>query len=351
MTDKTIKTALQGLLFLVLLLDGCKKNDDQEKETPSIWEAFTGNPVISAGDHIAGSYWNDPSVLKTDTGYMMYLTTNLGEPGENVVPFLALSNDGVNWTIGNDPILTVGPNPDDFDHACVETPSVVFFNGKYHMYYTGVKTSIADPLSIGYATSTDGISWTKHTDGPVLTPTGNGTDWNGYQVGEPGAVVFDDKIYLFFTGLGQRASGTPQQKWSVGMAISEDGLTFTSPVKILEQGINFPALKGYGGYSTPCALLLNGHIHLFYDVVLADPDFVQVALTHSTSYDKAETWIEDDVPIFTRGSFSWTAREIRSPSVIHDNGKLKMWFAGDDWNRGLFAIGFASVSDTVYQAR
>ena len=327
------------LVLLAVGLSGCTQDG---------WTAYESNPIIKSGDQLDGAYWNDPSIVKTGSIYVMYLTANLGEPGEEVVPFRATSTDGIHWDIDTTPLILPGDNTSDFDHAKIETPSVIFFNGIYHMYYTGVQTDLLGTLSIGHATSTDGIQWSKDLSNPIISPTSNMNDWNGAQVAEPGAVVFNDQVYLYFTAVGLRGKEGPTPKRTIGVSISSDGYTLGDPIKVLEQGSLYPPTKGYGGYSTPSAMILNDSIHLFYDVVLDIPDFVQVAIHHAISEDGID-WVEDDKPIFIRNSFDWTHREIRAPCVIHDEGLLKMWFAGDDYvKKGIWGIGYAIAEDTIY---
>ncbi len=320
--------------------------------TQTGWTAYAGNPVITMGDALAGAQWNDPCVLKEGATYVMYLTANTGAPGENVVPFRATSLDGLAWSIDTTPLLATGSNPGDFDYAKVETPSVVFFNGEYHMYYTGVQTDFNDPVYIGHATSPDGLVWTKDPANPAVSPTLNQSDWNGWHTGEPGAVVFNSKVYLYFTAAGLRGASGPVVKRTIGMAISDDGFVFGASTQVLEQGTLYTPEKNYEGYSTPSALVVGLTMHLFYDVVRIisseNPDWVQFTLHHAQSSDGVG-WAEDALPIFVRIDASWTRREVRAPVVIHDSAKFKMWFAGDDFiSSGVWGIGYADAEEGLY---
>jgi predicted GH43/DUF377 family glycosyl hydrolase len=279
--------------------------------------------------------WNDPSVLKQGDTFIMYVTSNIDGAWENVVPFRATSRDGKNWMIEtNNPLLPLGKSG-AFDEKKVETPSVVYYKGKYHMYYTGVsREGLRGSLAIGYATSKDGIHWTKITEKkPLLAPTGNpARDWNGYHVAEPGAVVFKDKIYLFFHASGARKGGVkPANKSVIGLAISDDGLHFSDPVQVLEQGSVYPvtAPEKYLGYSTPSALAMGGRLHLFYDVIASKPRWEQVAIHHAVSSD-GYRWKEDEKPLLHKRDFSWTGDEIRAPSAVLDGSIVRLWFAGHD---------------------
>ena len=349
------------VLLLFLIITGC---EDEAKETnnpadidipTSIdWTALESNPIINMGDQLSGAQWNDPSILKENLIYVMYLTANYGDQGENVIPFRATSNDGIIWDINPTPVLSTGENTSNFDYAKVETPSVVYFNGLYHMYYTGVQTDLSGILCIGHATSEDGLSWVKDPSNPIISPTGDIVNWNGAQVGEPGAVVFNEQIYLYFTAVGLRPDDAqPMALRTIGLAISSDGSIFDVPQKVLEQCFLYPASSNYEGYSTPSALVFNGNIHLFFDVVMINeyenPDWIQVAIHHAVSSDGIN-WIQDDLAIFKRSSFGWTSREIRAPSIIHDGNLFKMWFSGDNFiEEGIWGIGYATADDNTYQ--
>ena len=40
---------------------------------------------------------------------------------------------------------------------------------QYRMWYSGGEQN--EPNAIGYATSPDGLTWTKHADNPIFPPT------------------------------------------------------------------------------------------------------------------------------------------------------------------------------------
>lgn len=327
------------LFSLIINMGYCFSQEESKIETE--WAAHSANPVIKMGDGMPKAQWNDPSVIKIGEHYVMYLTANRTAAGQNVVPFRAISVDGIHWRIDRKSLLARGRTKKDFDYAKIETPSVIYFRGKYHMYYTGVKTDLSGILAIGHAISSDGISWEKDSGNPVLAPTGNIKDWNGAQVAEPGAVVFNDKVYLYFAAVGLRGGNGPAAKRTIGLAISDDGDVFQAPVKVLEQSAQYSVVEDYSGYSTPSAVAHNGKLHLFYDVVLEKPDFIQVAILYAFSNDGIH-WTEDERPIFKREDFQWTAREIRAPCVIVDGNALKIWFAGDDYLKSkIWGIGYA----------
>ncbi|MBW6517233.1 MAG: hypothetical protein K0A89_01865 [ANME-2 cluster archaeon] len=346
--SKTVYLFAIACIFLTTASPGCIDSSNTYLETQNNWTAHKYCLSIDKGPFMRDALLDDPCVIKENSAYVMYLTGNMGSVGQDVVPYRATSNDGMNWEINPVPLLSKGNTGNDFDFARLESPSVVFFKGMYHMYYTGVNSLLMGERSIGHATSTDGIKWSKVKDNPMLTPSGNFFGWNASQVAEPGVLVFNDKVYLYFSAVGLQDDGNlSNTKRTIGLAISDDGYYFGSPIKVLEQGPLYPPHEGYLGYSTPAAVIYEGEVHLFYDVFMKSdnevPAYVQVALHHAVSPDGIKNWVEDEDPIFTRDSFSWSKREVRAPTVIVDEGRLKMWFAGDDYlEQGTFCIGYAT---------
>ncbi len=296
------------------------------------WRTPLHNPVLPAGSLYPKAMWNDPSVMIEDGHYVMWLTTSIETPFKPpIVPFRAVSDDlGKTWRL--DPPGPVA-SPKGTRFVSLETPSVVRFHGLYHMFFSGIYPDAKPTLmAIGHAVSKDGKSWIVSPE-PVLTQTGNVTDWNGFLVGEPGAIVRGDEIFVYFSAAGARASGSPMQDQSIGLATTRDGEHFGAQKRVLTQSELYPPEKGFAGYSTPQPFELNGHVHLLYDVASsikgANPEWQQVALHHAYSpTDGRSGFIQDKAPIFTRNSFPWTLGEIIGPAALVDGGKVKMWFGG-----------------------
>ena len=294
------------------------------------WRA-SPDPIIEAGDFLDKALWNDPHVMKEGGSYVMYMTTSSPQSPFKppILPYRAVSNDGVSWKLDPEKaLLDASGTP----FVSLETPSVVKFKGLYHMYYTGVyEPGDSQMFALGHATSRDGLSWKKD---PVelVKATGNPIDWNGTLVGEPGAVVHNDSILVYFTAVGQLPGQTPSMDQSIGLVTSTNGVLYTKPKQVLRVSDTYPKSDHFCGYSTPMAVAIDGHVHLFHDVVVSseklNPSWQQVALGHAVSSDGGVSFVQDSKVIFTRGDFDWTSGEIRSPSVLLENNRVRMWFAG-----------------------
>jgi predicted GH43/DUF377 family glycosyl hydrolase len=137
---------------------------------------------------------NDPTVVKVNGTYYMYYTT-APEAEEDVIS-LATSNDGINWTIIGDVLepTSVG----NWDSFKVGRPSVLYEDNKFKMWFDGMEVDPTDPTKwkdgtgrhVGYATSIDGITWTRYNNNPIFNNGGaidvEKIDGNYYMVQESG---------------------------------------------------------------------------------------------------------------------------------------------------------------------
>lgn len=291
------------------------------------------SPVIELNSFLSNIIWNDPHVIQYRTGYAMYAS---GGPlnTTDVQIYRFTSPDAISWGLTpTTSVLKKSTVGGAWDFAGVETPSVVLFNNKYYMFYTGyTDQSDVKTYKIGYATSTDGITWTKAAN-YLLAPTAPNSgsanlDFNQYIVAEPGAVVFNNKIYLYFVGYGYHSSAGNLMK-TIGLTTSSDGLNWSTPQMVItpDQSI-YPRNQNWIGYSTPQPIVINNQMHMYVDVVKDDSGWKQTRIHHLASDNGMSGWTYDSTEIFSTSSFSWTAYEIRSPSPYLLGTDLYLWYAG-----------------------
>lgn len=113
-----------------------------------------------------------------------------------------------------------------FDAAKVAMPYVLERDGLHRMWYSAGFTADDGAGGIGLATSTDGITWKRRSEGePVLTPGGEGAFDELHVMGP--AVHFDGELYrMWYTGQSARRHESGIVHYAIGLAESVDGVTW-----------------------------------------------------------------------------------------------------------------------------
>jgi len=148
-------------------------------ETAGGWIKYRDNPVLG------GQYGTcfDVAVLKEAEGYRMWVSWR---PKQSVA--LVQSTDGLHWS--SPPQVVLGPNKRSGWEDDINRPVVIRHGGLYHMWYTGQSEKHS---AIGYATSPDGLSWKRESDQPVLRPE---APWEKVALMCP-HVIWDEEAGLF----------------------------------------------------------------------------------------------------------------------------------------------------------
>jgi hypothetical protein len=132
----------------------------------------------------------------------------------------ATSPDGLNWSKhASNPVLDVGAEG-EWDEAGLEAPFVLKQGSLYKMWYSG--RDAGGTWRIGYATSSDGLTWTKRTSNPVLDLGQD--DWNNSSVLHPYVIEEGGTYKMWLLAVGDDGSG---QVPRMAYATSPDGITWT----------------------------------------------------------------------------------------------------------------------------
>lgn len=320
---------------------------------PDCFKAQAADPQFKSNDFFVGSKWNDPTVLVHNNEYILYASSPLFEDPNKIGIYRFTSEDGLQWELN--PTAPVLSNL-KFNWASggVETPSVVFFNNHFHMFFTAYHINSPIQFKIGHAISVDGINWEVQNDF-ITSPSLKFNDFNGFITAEPGAVVFQNQLYVYFSAIGYHDDlddsdffpGSILQ--TIGLITSEDGLEWSEPEMVLrpDQSL-YPRVTGGAneiyGFSTPQPVNIDNEIFLFFDVIKEQPSWHQASLSYAFSLDGKTNFEQMEEPVFTTNDFWWTDSEIRSPSPLVLDDQLKLWFAGHQ-TRGLqttLGIGLAT---------
>ncbi|WP_106831303.1 glycoside hydrolase family protein [Parabacteroides pacaensis] len=148
---KNLIVILVGLITGLLI---CSFSGTQ-KSTTEKWTKYSNNPVLGGGE--LGTVF-DICVLKDRGFYKMYCSWR---PQKSIA--LSTSKDGKNWS---KPKIVLSPTQANYWENEVNRPIVVCKDGLYHMWYTGQSNGKS---WIGYALSKDGYNFVRQSNNPVLS--------------------------------------------------------------------------------------------------------------------------------------------------------------------------------------
>ena len=282
--------------------------------------------------------------------------------------FYATSIDGLNWTkydntepSASDTTSTNGRIPlgssGHGDSSGAALPSVIKDSGIYKMWYRGYNGT---STRVYYATSPDGLTWTKYDN--TIPSNSDTTSTNGrIPLGSSGrgdstnidgiSVIKDGTTYKMWY------SGSDGIGWAIYYATSSDGLTWTKYDNTIQSASDTTGTNGRIPYGTsghgdlsviqPIVLSVDGLYKMWY----AGTDGSHWRIYYATS-PNGLTWTKYDnnipvasnmdatngrLPIGTNGSGDDYL--VLYFNVIKDDNTYKMWYSGHDganW-RGYYA--------------
>ena len=176
-----------------------------------VWQRQSDGPALKLAGKEFGMLWHGGVIEQGQ--YVTYYTlgnTLAGRTGSRI--YRAASPDGKTWTPDDKPALDLG-KPGSYDDYDVLGPSLLVENGVYKMWYTaggGPGTG----MTIAYATSPDGITWTKYEKNPVMAEKG------AYYP----AVLKVGETYMMWYSLPDK---NDKGHTAIYLATSPDGITWT----------------------------------------------------------------------------------------------------------------------------
>jgi predicted GH43/DUF377 family glycosyl hydrolase len=124
---------------------------------------------------------------------------------------LTESPDGIHWS---DPAIVLTPNKATGWEDDINRPAVIKRGDGYHMWYTGQARGHS---RIGYATSPDGKTWTKHATNPVFAADPKSA-WEKHKVTACQVVRHGEWHLMFYVGFRDNDHA------QIGLARSKDGI-------------------------------------------------------------------------------------------------------------------------------
>ncbi|HMF31605.1 MAG TPA: family 43 glycosylhydrolase [Candidatus Lokiarchaeia archaeon] len=289
-------------------------------ETGPSWVKFSGNPVLG-GD--LGTIF-DVSVLLEQDVYRMWMSWR---PQRSIA--FVVSSDGEHWSA---PAISLAPNQTTNWEVEVNRPCVVHHGDLYHMWYTGQAKGRS---SIGYATSPDGVSWTRASSEPVFVPLNK---W------EKGAlmcphVLWDEHMQVYRMWY---SGGEQYEPNAIGYATSEDGIHWNR----LNDPVFTPAkeLAWERDRVAACQVIQHNGWHLMFYVGFANIHQARIGLARSR--DGILGWERHPAnPIIAPTSGQWDQDACYKPYAIYNGERWLLWYNGRRGKVEQIGVAFHDTED------
>jgi len=160
---------------------------------------------------------NRPSVVFRDGIFHMWYTGQFlpGESNGRSYIFYATSHNGIDFErVQDTPVLYPG---EEWEKAALMCPDVMWDEGgqEYKMWFSGGEQY--EPNAIGYASSPDGIHWTKYHGNPIFQADVN-SSWESHKATACHVTKTDGYYVMFYIGF------LNEDYAQIGLARSVDGI-------------------------------------------------------------------------------------------------------------------------------
>ncbi len=235
------------------------------------WSDYPTNPVLTPSLDGTEGHVLTPKIIKnSDNNYFLYYSAT-PDNSSYIEIRTAQSNDGINWhKLGNYNITLTQP----WEKWGIAYPMVTKDSLGYHMWYDSHDGNV---WRNGYATSNDGLTWTKSNNNPlswyignasgalfvlnkeskmigwkhggygkatsiyqaesidyinwinqksIISISGNPNNFDSDSIYAPSVIIKDNKEYLYY-------AGSNGQHLQIGLAIREDAVPEKTPVVII----------------------------------------------------------------------------------------------------------------------
>ena len=279
---------------------------------------------------------SDPTVIRDDDVYRMVYTCVTGADTGGLCE--ATSTDGIAWALvaGDDPFVegvVLRSRPGEWDEN-IETAALVRTADGYELYYSGYLDLDEDgnrpPAALGLATSTDGETFVRASDAPILEPIPGSADGDDIF----SAVPFRDgkALRMVYTAWcvddyhdGLPCEGPPGT--SLAGATRDELGAWTrhdAPVLTARDQPSFMA----SGVAEPTMLVGDdGWFYLFFTGGLGDePRMTGVA----RSQQPFGPWDVAPTPALVADPGGFDACGAFAPTVLVESDTVRMWYLGID---------------------
>jgi sucrose-6-phosphate hydrolase SacC (GH32 family) len=281
------------------------------------------NPVWSSHDLL-----RDPSVLKTEDGYLVFYS-RLAPKGRGWA-------DPASWAIGCAFTRDFKMFSDDHDvtgKGFASPGDVVFWHGRYILPYQSYP---ATPTQMHFSESKDLKNWSEPK---VFLPEARNLPWNTYRrVIDPTLVVDGDTLHCYFVGSADNtdSNGKKIRANLMGHAVTKDPALETWEILTAEQPLIGVSEQAPDGVENTMVFRTGDVWTMIYSEGLADQH-----LARATSKDLRTWHFEGPIEMPRQ---EWMARKYGAPFVWKEPDQWLMILMGEN-QKGRTTFGLVTSPD------
>lgn len=225
-------------------------------------------------------------------------------------------------------------------------PSVILDQGVFHMLYVGCTAGVCE---VGYATSEDGLTWSRYENNPVFVPDESVAPANGvthmkaFLDGDTWVILFVSRLqkYMFAEIVLRATAPDPTGPWTVDpepVLMAGEVLEWDNTGLYIHSVL--PTDEGYVLYYSPANMTGNIGMATSSDGI------------HWTKYDDPATTDsrhKASDPVFEKSNDpnAWDATYIAGSMVIQSDSGWEMFYLGvHSWGQP-FTVGYATSEDGI----
>ena len=232
----------------------------------------------------------------------------------------ATSTDGLSWSKLVGPVLSPGP-ADAWDASSVALGSVLWNGTAFMMWYRGTNATTYQTGAVGLATSPDGVSWTKYPGNPILKTTAMDQEY----IANP-FVVKTLTYDMWYTGRNATYSKTSAYT-EILLATSLNGINWVKWPHPVFRPSSDPGAWDSGSVYSPSAYW-NGTIFWIWYSGLGQ-SFLNPQIGIATSPDGATWTPSPNNPILSPGQTgAWDSSGVEQPDVVFSGYGLMLYYDG-----------------------
>jgi predicted GH43/DUF377 family glycosyl hydrolase len=318
--------------------------------TPLPLTPDSGNPVLqpTGATVLDNDGVDDPALAKVGSTYYLWYS-GTAEDGRASALFLATSSNGTAWARANGGAPVLQGTPGAFDEDGVYGADVVYDptnqQTPFQMWYSGRAGVFG---GIGYATSLDGVTWTKYPSNAAPAPVvthGQPGSADSFAAADP-TVLHDGSVWkMWYTG-------DDSSKKRIAYATSSDRVTWAKGGKVIApEDAGVSANLQWGAFAPTVWKTANGYSMLLTGRKLVGGGVFQTKILGTTSSDGI-SWAGPSPAVNPSGSASnFDYSNLNSPDVLEDPGSsnpFKLYYSGNtiDANGNFHTrIGLATSND------